>query len=164
MIGRLINLPLKVLGKAAHALQERNDAAMRERHGTGDESDSLDYIGALPEVELPDGFDPASVEQSAQEIRALVRERPPAFVDMRPRPRWLHERVAGAFSMPAGELNLRIAEIPPDTCVVVYADDPARARKGALFCRDRGLDDSWSMRDGLAAWKKAGGALASGED
>ena len=48
MIGKLINLPFKVLGKAARAVQERNDSVMKEVHGEGTSGDDWSELENVP--------------------------------------------------------------------------------------------------------------------
>jgi rhodanese-related sulfurtransferase len=163
MIGRILNMPFKVLSRAARTFQDRNDAAMKERHGLGDDTDNYDFMGEIPTVELPPGFDPTILERSAADLLAMTREKDVVVVDLRPTSAFRIEHVANAFSMPKGDLGIRIAELPPDTVTVFYDADPARARKGALFCRDRGLEEVWVLQGGLEAWKKAGGPVDRGD-
>ena len=163
MIGRLLNMPFKVLSKAAKTFQERNDTAMKERHGLGDETDNYDFMGEIPTVPVEDNYDPASMERAAADLLAISRERDLVVVDLRPTAAFQAEHVRNAFSMPKGDIGIRIAELPPDAVYAFYDQDPARARKGALFCRDRGLEEVWVLVGGVDAWKSAGGPTDRGD-
>lgn len=162
MLGRLINLPFKVLGSVARAVQDRNDAAMKARHGEGEAGDSYDYLAdrELADKEVPADYDPGRVDISAAAaIASLKSGEPPFFVDVSPVDQYNLGHVPGAVHMPGGSVEIRLAELPPDRRVVISCRDGAFSRRVTRFLRFRGLEDTWVLTGGLAAWKKAGGPL-----
>ena len=64
-------------------------------------------------------------------------------------------RTDGVLHIPFGEVGIRIAELPPNSTVVIIADDQAKSDAVVRFLRHRGLDETWSLRGGSAAWSYA---------
>ena len=165
MIGRLINLPFKVLGTVARAVQERNDAAVREKHGDGIATDDFAYLADedLPKFDMPEGVDPASLKVKAADVRAWQREgRVMEFVDVRREARFKTGHIRDATHMPLGTIAIRLAELPPDDRVVLYCDKGPDALRAALFLKHRGIEDVVCIAGGLEAWKAAGGEVVRG--
>ena len=166
MIGRLINLPFKVLGKVARTVQDRNDAAMKARHGDGDTADSFAEFERNAEKlgeRVPPDYDAGPTDMDAS--RALADQRggrKTLYVDVRSENAWRAGHITGALHMPLGAVHIRLAELPPDERVVVYCDDGRRSREAVIFLRVRGLEDVYAMNGGLAAYKAAGGATQGG--
>lgn len=162
MIGRLINLPFKVLGKVSRAVQERNDAAMKAQHGEGlatDNYDAFEDKDTLGEP-LPEDFDPGPLEQDAARVLADLRDgREILFVDVRKGAPFRAGHIQGALSMPLGTVHIRLAELPPDVRVILYCDDGKKSRDATIFVRYRGLEDTWTLSGGLPAWRRAGGEV-----
>lgn len=165
MIGRMINLPFKVLGAVSRKLQERNDAAVEARYGKGTATDDYDDFNdkdALGE-KLPDDFDPGSIDLDPGRVLSDQRAgRAPMFVDVRKPAAYRARHVPGALNMPLGTVHIRLAELPPDQRVVVYCDDGRKSREAATFLRFRGLEDTWMLTGGFNAWTRAGGAVEGG--
>lgn len=162
MIGRLINLPFKVLGKVSRAVQERNDAAMKAQHGGGVATDNYDGFedrDVLGEA-LPTDFEPGPLEIDPARVLADVKAgKPVLFVDVRKAPAFNAGHIGGALHMPIGTVHIRLAELPPDIRVVLYCDDGKKSRDAAIFVRHRGLEDTWMLSGGLPAWRRAGGEV-----
>ena len=113
MIGRLINLPFKVLGKAARAVQEREDAAQRARHGTGDTSTDLSHIKADATTEVPEDYDPGDYQVSSKDVlKDQADGLPTVFLDVREKQS--KKRIAEAMHIPFSEITIRLAELPPE--------------------------------------------------
>ena len=72
--------------------------------------------------------------------------------------RTLTQTIPDALHIPYGDVGIRIAELPPDTKIVVVTPNPNDSDAVVRFLRHRGLHDTWSLSGGLAAWKQAGGA------
>lgn len=163
MIGRLINLPFKVIGAVARKVQDRNDAAVRAQHGEGDTSDSYDHLKGkdLASHELPDDYDPGTIDMAAAQLLADHRaHKGMYFLDVRLDDEFVRGHMPGATSIPLGALSIRLAELPPDQRVVVYDADGGRAsQRATAFLRFRGIEDCWRLAGGLAAWKAAGGSV-----
>lgn len=155
MLKRLVNLPFSIATKAARAFQEREDAKIREKYGpTRDPGDvpATDRVGNGNELM---GVDPLSCRMDATDAVAAARgTRPVAFVDARETPRG---GIAGAIHMPLAEANMRVSELPPDQLVIVFCDDGARSARAAAFFRERGMEDTFWIGGGLAAFRAAGG-------
>lgn len=165
MIGRLVNLPFKVLGAVSRKLQERNDAAVEAKYGKGVDADDyseMDERDALGE-KLPADWDPGALDLEAAKAMADQKAgKRTFFVDVRKPAEYARSHVPGALNMPLGTVHIRIAELPPDQRVVICCDDGRRSRQAASFVRYRGLEDTWSLSGGLAAWSRAGGKLEGG--
>lgn len=163
MIGRLINLPFKVIGAVARKVQDRNDAAVRAQHGEGDASDSFDHLRDkdLAEHELPSDYDPGNVDMAASQLLADHRaHRGMLFLDVRSDRDFARGHLPGGTCIPLGALSIRLAELPPDQRVVVYDADGGRAsQRATAFLRFRGIEDCWRLAGGLAAWQAAGGPV-----
>jgi len=161
MIRRLVNLPFKILGKAARAVQERQadadraraeemTAASRERGG----------MGNLPEVTVPDDFETGDVSISLSRLDTLRDSGASVLViDVRGDDAWAGGHIAGAAHMPLETLGLDLAELPALTSFVVVCDDGIDSRLAARFLRFRGLDESWHLAGGLATWRANGRPL-----
>lgn len=162
MLGRLINLPFKVIGTVARAVQERNDAAMKAQHGEGEAGDSYDYLAEreLADREVPADYDPGKVDISASAALTAFRgEDRPFFVDVSAVDAYGRGHIPGAVHMPGGSIEIRLAELPPDRRVIVSCQDGVFSRRVVRFLRFRGLEDTWVLTGGLPTWKKAGGPL-----
>lgn len=159
MLRRLINLPLTVANKAAKAFQDREDARMREKYGPTRDPGDVAVSGTVSAgPELSGTIDPATCRiDAADAVAALRSGRPVAFVDVRPVHRG--ETVPGAVSMPLGEVNIRVSELPPDQLVVAFCDDGVTSARAVAFFREREMEDTWWIAGGLRAWKASGGPV-----
>lgn len=153
MLKRLVNLPFAVAGKAARAFQAREDARTAAEFGrAADPGQVANNTHVLPAVTTP----PGDVQLAVDALPAG----PIHWVDVREageRKDWIE----GAVHMPILTVNVRVSELPPDETVVVYCDDGARSTKVACFFRDRGMEDTWALQGGLAAWRASGRPLVS---
>ena len=70
---------------------------------------------------------------------------------------WAASRPADATHIPAEEIDIRLAELPPDVRIVILSRTSQESERVVRFLRHRGLDDTWSLHGGLEAWKKAHG-------
>jgi rhodanese-related sulfurtransferase len=92
-----------------------------------------------------------------RELARRLRDGDVVVLDVRPAPEFAAGHIAGAVSMPVGELTRRLREVPKDRTVVaycrgpycVYADDAVRAltRRGYQAAR---------LEDGYPEWAGAG--------
>lgn len=156
MFGKLVNLPWKILDKAARVVQDRQDAQMRERHGTGADEDEW---SKLPAFDVPPDYDCGDTGIEAEQVVSAAEGW--TIVDVRPDGAWADGHPPGAIHMVLGSLPIRLSELPADRRVLVVADDDT-ARQAARFLRWRGIEDVWHLEGGLAAWKAAGGAVVKG--
>ena len=155
MIRRIVNLPFRVLGKAARKFQDRQDAAMKAAHGTGTEGADFDSLENVPEFDTPDdfatgptGLDPATVD------RQVKGDAPIQLIDIRTEAAHATGALPGAMNLPLATLGIRLAELPPANVRVVVYDDSGdtEAADAARFLRWRGFEDAWHLEGGLAAW------------
>lgn len=92
-----------------------------------------------------------------KELAARLRDGDVVVLDMRPETEYAAGHIAGAVSLPVGELTRRLRNVPKDRDVVaycrgpycVYADDAVRAltRRGYRAAR---------LEDGFPEWARAG--------
>lgn len=157
MLRRLINLPLTVANKAAKAFQDREDAKMREKYGeTRDPGDVAVSASPSSGPVLSGTVDPVTCRMDAADALAALRSgKPVAFVDVRDTR--ARATVPGAVSMPLGEVNIRVSELPPDQLVIAFCDDGVASARAVAFFREREMEDTWWIAGGLAAWRTAGG-------
>jgi len=150
MLRTLVNLPFRVIGKAARVVQARQDAAAAASAAArGDERRDV----AIPGYDVPTDWPlPANALITRADLARMRAEARPLcllIVDFAP-PRVLP---AGADHIPAEELSIRLAELPPEgTRVIVVCQDAAVGREALRFLRYRGNDDTFLLDGGLAAW------------
>jgi rhodanese-related sulfurtransferase len=164
MLRRLINLPFRVLGHAARAVQAREDEQQRAREAAA-ASPAEDGHQNIPAFDTPDDFLPDDLGRAASWLRAaLDRGEAVVVADLRPEAEFLRAALPGALGLPAATLGIRLSELPPaGVPVLVYDEDGGElARACARFLRFRGLDEVWLLEGGLRAWRQAGGPLAPG--
>lgn len=165
MLGRLINLPFKVLGKVSRAVQDRNDSAMKAQHGEGEAGDNysaFDNADRLFET-LPEDFHPDNLEiDAAKVLAAEKRGKTVLLVDVRKPAAHKAGHIPDAAHIPLGALHIRLAELPPDQRLVLYCDDGRASRDATMFLRFRGMEDVWMLAGGLPAWRRAGGTVTGG--
>jgi rhodanese-related sulfurtransferase/predicted transcriptional regulator len=101
---------------------------------------------------------------SREELAQRLRDGDVVVLDVRPEPEYKAGHVAGAISLPVGELTRRLRDVPKDRRVVaycrgpycVYADDAVRTlrRRGYQAAR---------LEDGYPEWARAGLPVATSE-
>lgn len=161
MFRRLINLPFAVAGKAARAFQEREDARTREKFKTEHDPGAIEnrHSAALTETTL----DPSTVTMDVTAVRALLGQNTPvAFVDVRAESAWKAGHIPGAMSMPMATVNIRVSELPTDQMVIAFCENGAESLQAVTFFRERGMEDTWVLAGGMAAWRAAGGPTEKG--
>mgnify|MGYP003949460569 CR=1 FL=1 len=147
MIGKMLNLPFKVLGGVARAVQSQ-EAKKWANHAERDAASARSLPGM--DISVPTDFDPGPFHvEAAEAIEALEKG---CVVDADD-----SAQIPGALHIPHADIGIRIAELPPDTQIVVVAPNPDDADAVVRFLRHRGLDETWSLSGGLTAWIEAGG-------
>jgi rhodanese-related sulfurtransferase len=119
-------------------------------------------IDALAAAYLGDRSELVTVDRV--ELAALVAGGDVIVLDVRPAPEFAAGHIPGAWSVPPGEVQRRLGELPKDTAVVaycrgpycVYADDAVRELNGNGHRARR-------LEDGFPEWKRAGLPVAAGE-
>jgi rhodanese-related sulfurtransferase len=94
---------------------------------------------------------------SAAELAArLASPRPPVVIDVEPSDRFAAGHVPGARWLSRSWLELRVAEIAPDTKtpIVVTDDDGHDAKLAAATLLEMGHADVVALTGGMAAWRK----------
>jgi rhodanese-related sulfurtransferase len=119
-------------------------------------------VDALAEAYLGDRDGLHTVDRS--ELSALVEQGDVVVIDVRPPAEYAAGHIPGARSVPPGEVERRLRDLPEDADVVaycrgpycVYADDAVRVltRHGRRARR---------LEDGFPEWKRAGLPVAVGE-
>ena len=147
MIGKMLNLPFKVLGGVARAVQNQ-EAKKWTGHAERDAASAKSIAGM--NIAVPDDFDPGHIHiEAAAAVESIEHG---CIVDA-----GLTQAIPDALHIPYGDIGIRIAELPPDTKIVVVTPNPDDADAVVRFLRHRGLDDTWSLSGGISAWKQAGG-------
>jgi rhodanese-related sulfurtransferase len=154
MFGRLINLPFKVLGTVARVVQE-HDAAKAGSDTANPNAPERPFTMSL---DVPADFDPGPIRANA---KPSVAEEV-WLLDVRDQAEWDTGHARSAHHIPAPEIGIRLAELPPDTRIVVMGRTAAQTKAVVRFLRFRGLDDTWCLHGGLTAWTRAGGAITNG--
>ncbi len=159
MLDRLINLPFKIIGKAARAVQERQDAVDRER--AEQMTAASRSRSNSPAVEVPDDFETGDLSRSPDDVAEMLAQLSSGklkvlVIDIRDAAAFKAGHIPGSLSMPFSTLGLDLAELPPLTRFITICDDVERSRLAARFLRHRGFDDSWFLAGGSAAWRDGG--------
>lgn len=148
MIGKMLNLPFKVLGGVARAVQAQ-EAKKWTGHAERDAVSAQTNKGI--DISVPDDFDPGPIGMNAADALPLLETG--CVLDATDG----QAVIPGALHIPWHEIGIRIAELPPDTTIAVVCEDTGNSESVVRFLRHRGLDETWSLNGGLAAWKTAGG-------
>jgi hypothetical protein len=147
MIGKMLNLPFKVLGGVARAVQTQ-EAKKWAGHAERDAESARSVPGM--NISVPDDFDPGPIHIQADAAMGVLQTG--CIVDA-----GQHPSIPGGLHIPHADIGIRIAELPPDTQIVVVTPNPQDSDAVVKFLRHRGLDETWSLSGGTAAWTKAGG-------
>ena len=150
MIGKVLNLPFKLLGGVARAVQAQ-EAKKWSEHAERDAESARDNPGV--DISVPDDFDPGPMTIDAEKAVALLDSG--CVVDATAS----KPQIPGALHIPWSEIGIRIAELPPDTTIAVVSKQPEHSERVVRFLRHRGLDETWSLTGGLSAWINAGGPV-----
>ena len=99
----------------------------------------------------------------ATELLQRVETGAITLLDVRPYDEYRAGHIPGALSMPPGELQRRLNEIPADRTVVAYCRGPfcVFAGEAVEILRNQGYDAT-RMAEGLPGWRLAGHPVAMG--
>jgi rhodanese-related sulfurtransferase len=138
--------------RVAHLWASVRDVA--EAHVAGLEKLAAAYLGDRDGIEVVD----------RDELATRLEQGAVVLLDVRPPAEFGAGHIAGARSVPIGELRQHLKALPADAAVVaycrgpycVYADDAVRE------LRRRGFNAS-RLEDGFPEWKRAGLPIAVGQ-
>jgi len=84
-------------------------------------------------------------------------------LDVRPEDEYASGHIPGAVSIPVGELERRLSELPPDRDVVAYCRGPycVLALRAVEILRARGYR-AWRLEEGMPDWRSRGLEVAEG--
>jgi rhodanese-related sulfurtransferase len=150
MIGKVLNLPFKVLSSVARAVQAQ-EAKKWSGHAERDADSARENPGI--DISVPEDFDPGPTGINAETAVALLDSG--CVVDASDS----EPQIPGALHIPWPEIGIRIAELPPATTIAVVSKQPEHSERVVRFLRHRGLDETWSLTGGLSAWINAGGPV-----
>jgi rhodanese-related sulfurtransferase len=131
-----------LVGEAWAALRD-----LASEHVAGIEALAAAYLGDR------DGLEAVS----RQELAARLRAGDVTVLDVRPEPEFAAGHIAGARSVPVGELREHLRALPKETEVVAYCRGPycAYADDAVRQLRRRGYRAN-RLEDGFPEWKRAG--------
>ena len=157
MLKRMVNLPFKVLGRAARALQEREDALMRERMADAVKADALASEVHIPKFDVPEEYQPEDLGITVDQVKHLMERPPFALIDVREGNR--ETQIPDSQHIKMSSLDIRLAELPPaGTSIIVYCQNGESSTLAGRFLRYRGLDEVFVLSGGLDQWQRANGA------
>ncbi|MSQ00460.1 MAG: rhodanese-like domain-containing protein [Myxococcales bacterium] len=103
----------------------------------------------------------ANLEAGAQEIKERVEAgEPVVLLDVREPHETRHGIIAGARTIPLGQLEARWREVEKCNEIVCYCAHGMRSVTAARLLRAKGLFNATSLEGGVAAWQALGGKLA----
>lgn len=102
------------------------------------------------------------VESDKQELLRKANSGEIVVIDVRPEVEYLAGHLPFARSMPLGELNKRLTELPNDRPIVAYCRGPFcfMSSDAVTFLRSQGLQAS-QLRDGIAEWNSTNTVISS---
>jgi rhodanese-related sulfurtransferase len=100
---------------------------------------------------------------TVEEVKKLAAKGEVVIVDVRDKSAYDFEHIPGAVSIPYSELDARIAELPKDKNIASYCTCVAEGTSAVATKKliEKGYGKAAAIKDGLAAWKEAGGETAS---
>lgn len=109
--------------------------------------------------EEPDSLEPVG----ASDLLARLRSEEVVVLDVRPEDEYVAGHLPGALSIPVGELERRLAELPPDREVVAYCRGPycVMALQAVDMLRSHGFR-ARRLDVGLPDWRAQGLAVMEG--
>jgi hydroxyacylglutathione hydrolase len=99
---------------------------------------------------------------SAEELSDQLRLSAVSVVDVRGTAEWASGHLPGAIHIPLGMLRDRLAELPRNRPLVAQCQSGGRSAIAASILQAAGFADVAHLRGGLAAWERAGHAIARG--
>jgi phage shock protein E len=78
------------------------------------------------------------------------------LLDVRTPDEYRQAHLHGSLSIPLGELERRLQEIPTGRPVLVYCSVGSRSVAAAGFLASKGFRDLYQLSDGLVGWYRSG--------
>ena len=99
-----------------------------------------------------------------EELLARIEQGQAVVIDLRPSDEYRAGHIAGAISIPLGELVKRLGDLPREAEIVAYCRGPlcVLAPQALEFLRDDGLR-ARRLEDGFPEWRQAGLPVEVGE-
>ena len=158
MLRRLMNLPFTVATRAAKAFQDREDAKTKAHYNTAEDPGTIEVKGSVGQSGAD--IDPSTITLDVLIVSAMLGQKTPmSFVDVREKPAYDAGHVVGALLMPMDQVNVRVSELPTDCVVIALCEDGKDALRATRFFRERGMEDTWVLAGGMAAWRASGAAV-----
>jgi rhodanese-related sulfurtransferase len=106
-----------------------------------------------------DGLEPIG----SAELLTRARRRDVVVIDVRPREEYAAGHIAGALSVPLGDLERRLAELPANKRIVAYCRGPycVLAAEAVRTLRRRGRN-AVRLEEGFPEWRDAGLPVGAG--
>lgn len=163
MLERLINLPLRLVGKAAKAVQQSESQRIAKLDPPPSARSSASLRVGSP-MDVPEDFVLGDLEVSVDKVIALRDAgRIISVIDVRTATEHTRGRPEGALHMPDERVVDDIAEIPAGAVIIVIGErKSAHATRVASFVRFRGLEETYILDGGYSAWKQAGLPVTQG--
>ncbi len=152
MFGKVLNLPFKVLGGVARAVQAQE--AKKWTDSEAKDAEAAKENSAIS-IAVPDDFQTGPIRIQPAEAIAMAKHG--CVIDVSAAEHPTHGSIPSSLCIPREEIGIRVAELPPDTHMVVIAHSIDDSDAVVRFLRHRGIDETWSLEGGYKAWVKAGG-------
>ncbi|MCB9741627.1 MAG: rhodanese-like domain-containing protein [Alphaproteobacteria bacterium] len=160
MFGRLTKLPFKVAHSLARRIQEKEEARQAELLAERGAEESAEAARSGPPIPTRELAELSADEVSMSAADALAEG--VSVVDVRRQAAGDAPAVPEATRIPLEDLMIRLAELPAGARLVTLDETGEDALTAALFLRNRGFEQVFALRGGLAAWRAAGGETAGG--
>ena len=154
MLKRIVNLPFRVLGRAARAVQEHEANSGRAPTATSVSEPISAASANVPDLSVPDDFQTTKMALSATEFRRMqTSDAALEFLDVRPS--GSTPLSVEALQIAESQLGIELAELPPaGQPIIVIADSSESARRVTRFLRFRGIEDAVFLADGAELLKR----------
>ncbi|HEY1336576.1 MAG TPA: metalloregulator ArsR/SmtB family transcription factor [Bryobacteraceae bacterium] len=121
----------------------------------------LAEVGRLVDTYLEDRNSLQAID--SRELRRRIKQGNAVLLDVRPAAEYKAGHIAGARSIPIGELSVRLKELPKSKTIVAYCRGPycVFADEAAALLARNGFK-ALRLEGGFPEWMLAGGAVAQG--
>ena len=155
MFGKVLNLPFKVLGGVARVVQAQEAKKWTDKEA---QDAAAARQNKAISITVPEDYDPGPIR--IEPMDAIERSKQGCVIDVSASNHPTHGSIPDSLCIPRDEIGIRIAELPPDTDIVVIAQNIDDSDTVVRFLRHRGIDETWSLEGGYKAWVAAGGTIS----